>query len=54
MQSLANQSPLGPIFFTIITTFGLTIICFIPANIAGGIIAFLAKYFIIQKKSDND
>jgi len=53
-QSLANQFSLGPIIFTIITTFGLTIICFIPANIAGGIIAFIVRYLIKQKKSYND
>jgi hypothetical protein len=53
-QGLAEQSALGPIFFSIITTFGLTIYCFIPANIVGRIIAFIVRYFLIQKKSNND
>ena len=45
-QALAKSSPEDPIFFPIITTFGLTIFYLIPANICGGAIMFLVRYII--------
>jgi hypothetical protein len=53
-QELVKPSPESPLLFPIITTFGLAIFSFIPANIVGGFIVFIGRHFIREKKSDND
>jgi hypothetical protein len=49
-QELAKPSSESPLLFPIITTSNLTIFFFIPANIAGGLIVFIGRYFIKGKK----
>jgi hypothetical protein len=53
-QELTKPSSESPLLYPIITTFGLAIVWFIPANIGGGIIVFITKYFIKERKSDTD
>ena len=53
-QQLVNPSPESPLFFPLITTFGLTITYFIPANLIGGLIVFLGRYLRKEKSNHID
>ncbi|MBE3120729.1 MAG: hypothetical protein IMZ58_00770 [Thermoplasmata archaeon] len=54
MKQTLDESIIGYLYIYAVITFGLIITVFIPTNLIGGLIVFLGRHFIKEKKSDND